>query len=387
MSSNKSFVRVLKIAAAFLAISAFGSFAWAQNPMTGAPTPAPQSAAQPPSAVPAQAPGAAAPAQTASVCSNQPLCYESQDFVATVTDFRTSAAGYRRVIDTTIRFQNKTNSPLALGYANGTGAALDDRGIRYAVAGGNALSGMGYVNGQTADAKFVLRPGGFGDVRFELLTGAAQVYCMSFELDLSVNEITLLEGNQHTVGAEFPLQFQGLVNGSHGAAPGIPSGGFAGISGMMSSAGSQTCGAAGTLTNVASATNNAGAQNAANTATSAVSTTTAAVNSLKSLFKHKPAATDPAQTAAVSAPCVPATPAAVLPSSVNPSGVAVVTNAVKSTTPPATAAAAATTTTTATTTATAPAKKATPTAKPATAAKPVVKKPAPAARPAPAPAA
>ena len=64
-------------------------------------------------------------------CGTQPLCYETADFTATVANFRTSvtAQGYK-LIDTTIRFQNKTNQPLLLGYVNNSGMATDDRGNR-----------------------------------------------------------------------------------------------------------------------------------------------------------------------------------------------------------------------------------------------------------------
>jgi hypothetical protein len=392
MQPNRSLLGAVKLATAILSISAFSLPVLAQNPMTGAPTPGqqPTVAAPAPMAAPAQAPapGGVPGAPPASVCGNQPLCFESQDFVATVIDFRTSQAGYYKVLDATVRFQNKTNQPLALGYSNGSGTALDDRSVRYAVGGGNALRGMGLVSGQSGDPKFVLHPGGSGDARFELL-GQSQIYGLTYELNLTVNEITLIEGNQHTVGAEFPIQFHALANGVRGTAPGIPAGGFAGVSSLMSGAGSQTCGAAGTLTNVASATNNAGATNAANTATSTVSTTTAAVNNLKSLFGRKKPATDPTQAAA--APCVPAAPASVMPSSVTTSNVAAVANAVK---PAATSTAAGVVATPAATNATATpatattaaktvtvAKPVTP-AKPATTAKPPVKKPAPAPQPA-----
>jgi hypothetical protein len=388
--SVSSVLRAAKLAAAFLSISAFGLPAVAQNPMTGAPTPGqqPTVAAPAPMGAPgaAQAPMGAPGAQPASVCGNQPLCFDSQDFVATVTDFRTSQSGYYKVLDATIRFQNKTNQPLALGYSNGSGAALDDRSVRYAVGGGNALRGMGLVNGQSGDPKFVLRPGGSGDARFELL-GQSQIYGLTYELNLTVNEITLIEGNQHTVGAEFPIQFHALANGVRGTAPGIPAGGFAGVSSLMSGAGSQTCGAAGTLTNVASATNNAGATNAANTATSTVSTATAAMNNLKSLFGHKKAATDPTQVAA--APCVPAAPAAVMPGSVTTSNVASVANAVKPAANPTGAGVVATPAAPATATpaTAATAAKTVTVAKPATTAKPPVKKPTPAPQPGAAPAA
>jgi len=63
------------------------------------------------------APSAGAPVQAQSACGNQPLCYDTQDFTATITSFLTStnSANYK-IIDVALRFQNKTNQSLVLGY-------------------------------------------------------------------------------------------------------------------------------------------------------------------------------------------------------------------------------------------------------------------------------
>jgi len=285
------------------------------------PAPAQNQAAPGAQGAPAQAAPAQAP-QTA--CGNQPYCYEAQDFAALITDFRTSTAGYYKVIDVTVRFLNKTNGTIILGYTNGSGMALDDRGNRYAVGGGNALRGIGAVNGQSFDPRFQIQPRGFGDARFELLmTPSAQtILGFNFELDLSVDEIASYEGNQHSLGSEFPLQFQGLANGVKGSAPGIPSGGSSGSSMFGSnsgaSGGSMPCDPSGTVSSLAGATNSAGVQNAANTATNTASTAASAFSNLKSIF-HRNSAQAPAASA--SAPCTSA-PAAASPAAV-PTTVAV----------------------------------------------------------------
>jgi len=237
----------------------------------------------------AQAP--AAPAQAPTICGNQPLCFEASDFAATITDFRTSLTGGYHLMDVTIRFTNKTNNLLIMGYANGSGTATDDRGNRYVLWGGNALRGMGYVNGQQFDPKFQVRPGSYGDARFELLLqGNPQVLGFTFELDLTVNEINAFQGNQYTLGGEFPLMWKGLQNGAAGAAPGqvaVAGGGAAG-------------GAAGSLTSIPC--QNSTVQNVANGATNTASTVTSAVSSIGSLFGKKQ------PQAAASAPAVPCTP-------------------------------------------------------------------------------
>src|SRR5579871_5625749 len=113
----------------------------------------------------------AAPAAPPSFCGNRPGCYEGMDFAATVVDFRTSDANGVKVIDAIVRFQNKTNQVISLAYVDGSAFALDDRANRYGLNGygGNGIRGMGVFYGNNVDSKFVLSPGGTGDVRFELL--------------------------------------------------------------------------------------------------------------------------------------------------------------------------------------------------------------------------
>jgi hypothetical protein len=368
----------------------------------------------PPSQSAVQAVPAAGAAQAPSICGNQPLCYETADFAAVVTDFRTSKSGYFGLIATTIRFVNKTSNPLVLGYANGSGTAQDDSGLRYGVGGANGLRGMGLVNGPYVDPKFVLQPGGFGDARFELATRLTPVYGITFALNLTVNEINTLEGNQHTVGAEFPLEFQGLTNGARGTAPGavIPSANGvtgSGANGLLAGVGSAApaCGPAGTANAIAGATNSAAAQNAANTASSTASNAASAVSSITSLFGKKKKPVDATNTAAA-VPCVPATATAAATVSAVPVAAAAVAQSkgtvaapisgtvpaatptpTGTTTPtPAGAAKAATPAPTATNTATGAAKATlvNPPKSPAPAAKPPVKKPASATPPAEKPA-
>jgi hypothetical protein len=250
-----------------------------------------------------QTTAAAAQGQSPGICANQPLCYETADFAATVTDFRTSVSGGYHIVDASLRIQNKTPNQLVLGYNNGSGTALDDQGVRYSVGGGNALRGMGLVNGQSVDPKFSLPPGGYGDVRFELLGGGAQVYGLTYELDITVSEIKVLEGNQHSLGGEFPLQFQGLANGVKGATSGMSagaSGSMAGSSGMLLA--STTTSAPGTAVNGAAGpcvpTGAAGALSAAQGAQ-------AVISSLASMFGRNNQAA-PAATATTGAtnPCV-----------------------------------------------------------------------------------
>ena len=283
-----------------------------------------------------QAPAAPVTAQS-SLCANRPLCYEGNDFVATVTEFRTSTDPRGiRIIDAMMHFQNKTNQQISLGYVDGSGSAIDDMGNRLGLNTYNGgVRGMGIVAGNNVDPKFSLPPGGGGDARFELYwVPGGKLSGVNYEMELSIREMNRVEGNQWTLGDETLLHYQGLANGT-GVAPlsnvnsagmGSPAmgSGSGAVSGVGSTVNAFTPGQAnasvpsaqpmmpasgqpcppgattsGTLTNVA---NSAGAQNG--TANNAVTNASAAISNLGSIFarKKKPAAA----TANAAAPCTPA---------------------------------------------------------------------------------
>jgi hypothetical protein len=158
-----------------------------------------------------------APAGQGGFCGNRPLCYESADFAAIVTQFRTSVDGNgTRILDAILHFQNKTNQALSLGYVQGSGTGLDDRGNRYGLyTQWNGVQGMGIINGNNMDPRFVLGPGGTGDVRFELQwhPTANAVAGVNYEMDLDIREMNRVEGNQWTLGSETMMHYQGLANG------------------------------------------------------------------------------------------------------------------------------------------------------------------------------
>jgi len=280
---------------------------------------------QQPAAAPMQA---AAPAAPGSFCGNRPLCYEGMDFAATIVDFRTSTDNYnRKVLDAILRFQNKTNQVISLAYVDGSASALDDRGNRFGLnAAYGGVRGMGVTNGNNLDTKFMVGPGGTGDVRFELLwqPPANAIVGVNYELELDIREMNRVEGNQWTFGGETLMHYQGLANGVAGAAPAssFASTGAAPASGAMPASGSAFAPTGAALTSSASqpgcppatgstlanAANSVGAQNANTQATMA--NAQSAVANFKSMFGSKKAAAAPATTANASAPCVPSSGAA-----------------------------------------------------------------------------
>lgn len=247
---------------------------------------------------------ASAPAATAAptVCGSTPNCAEATDFAAMITNFRTSDARGYKILDVIVRFRNKTANPLVLGYLQGSGTAVDEKGNRYTVYGANGVRGMGQVAGNSFDPKFTLPAGGIGDAQFELAWyPGQQIYGFTFMLDLTVDEINSYEGNQHSLGGEFPLHFEGLTNG-------VASGAALAAGTVPSALPCSSQGAAGTAMAVAGATGSGVVQNAAGQAGSTVAAATSTVSNITSLFKHKKA---PQPSAAPGAdPCASATPAA-----------------------------------------------------------------------------
>jgi hypothetical protein len=228
---------------------------------------------------------AATPAadQQSTACGAQSYCYDTPHFAATVTSFRTSTVNGYKLIDTSIRFLNKTDQPLILGYVTASGFATDDRGNRSAVGGPNGYRGIGLVVGNNFDPKMIVRPGGSGEAQFELvLQGFPQIVGFHYVLDLTLAEIKTLEGNQHMLDGEFPLHFEGLANGvSQGAGSfaGAPDGLASAVSNLKSLFGKKKA-----VQNAASAANSAAnaaaAVNSAANSASAQSSSAAAVNTL-----------------------------------------------------------------------------------------------------------
>jgi hypothetical protein len=140
-------------------------------------------------------------------------------FAMSVVEFRASLQGGWKILTTTLRFRNKLNRPLVLGYVVGSGGATDDRGNRYVVKDGE-VRGLGLISGR-ADDKFVVAPGQTGDARFTLVWGGQGLFGNTFDLDLTVREIAQVGNGQTTLGPEYPLQIVGLVDGARSAGPGV----------------------------------------------------------------------------------------------------------------------------------------------------------------------
>ena len=252
---------------------------------------------------------AAAPAadQQSTACGAQSYCYDTPHFAATVTSFRTSTVNGYKLIDTSIRFLNKTNQPLILGYVTASGFATDDRGNRSAVGGPNGYRGIGLVVGNNFDPKMIVRPGGSGEAQFELvLQGFPQIVGFHYVLDLTVAEVKTLEGNQHMLDGEFPLHFEGLANGVSqgvGSLAGAPDGLSNAVSNLKSIFGKKkavqnAAAAASSAASTASTVNAAANSGASQSSSAAVANTLGQVGSQPST--SGPNGATPSAAAAVS---------------------------------------------------------------------------------------
>ncbi|HEX8816468.1 MAG TPA: hypothetical protein VF753_13295 [Terriglobales bacterium] len=240
---------------------------------------------------------AAPTGQNAGVCGGQQFCYETNDFVATVTDFRTSSAqnGWgTKLIDMMVHFQNKTNQPLGLGYVDGSGYALDERGNRYGLnAGAGGIRGMGVISGNNPNPQFTLSPGGGGDARFELGFNPGQaILGQTFEVGLEFREINSVGTGQYQLGNDTLVHYTGLANGAVMA----PAGAMAGSPATNGQMPGQT--AQGQPCTTGTTTGSNGVQQGTSTATNAISQ----VGSML----HGQSAGTTASNVAGAVPCMPA---------------------------------------------------------------------------------
>jgi hypothetical protein len=144
-------------------------------------------------------------------CAGKIHCEEVSSFLATVTDFRTSVSGRYRIVSATIRFQNKLNRPLILGYVPKSGIATDDRGNRYEIGGDGSVRGIGLISSGALDVKFVLQPGESSEARFEFgWQPGREIYGSAFQIEMAIREIDPVATHQYTLGKEHVLRFTGF---------------------------------------------------------------------------------------------------------------------------------------------------------------------------------
>jgi hypothetical protein len=165
-------------------------------------------------------------AATPSICGGQRLCDEVTTFAATITDFRQSQSGDWRSMAATVRFQNKTNRPLILGYVRTSSVAINEAGNRYTITDPKYVRGIGEIAGNEFDPKFTLQPGQSSDARFEFWwrwNGSEIIGVRAWDVALTIREVNEVAPGGYRFGQEHALQFKGAVPGNAtSAAPSTP---------------------------------------------------------------------------------------------------------------------------------------------------------------------
>jgi hypothetical protein len=174
--------------------------------------------------VPASAPAAAAPAAAAalqrppSVCPPGRLCDEVPSFAAAITDFKTSQYDQStKAVSATVRFVNKTNRPLILGYVRNASVAINEAGNRYTIEQPANVRGIAEIAGGQFDPKFTVQPGQAADARFEFWwrwDGRAIIGQRAWDIDLTIREVNEIAPGQYRFGQEHALQFKGVAVGN-----------------------------------------------------------------------------------------------------------------------------------------------------------------------------
>jgi hypothetical protein len=163
--------------------------------------------------------GATAPAGAAG-CEGAQHCVDVPRFSARLSDFRAIEQSGKRMLIATVKFENKTDQPLILGYVTGSGLGIDELGNRYTISDSGSVRGIGLVSQGSLDTRFTLQPGERADARFELDWRAYnQLAGAEFRLEMALREIEALPGNQYRAGREHLVSFAGLRDGLLAAAP------------------------------------------------------------------------------------------------------------------------------------------------------------------------
>jgi hypothetical protein len=173
------------------------------------------------------APAAAAMQAAPSVCPPGRLCDEVPSFAAAITDFKASQYDQAtKAVSATVRFVNKTNRPLILGYVRTASVAINEAGNRYTIDQPANVRGIAEIAGGQFDPKFMVQPGQAADARFEFWwrwDGRAIIGQRAWDIDLTIREVNEIAPGQYRFGQEHALQFKGVAVGNMTSA--APAGG------------------------------------------------------------------------------------------------------------------------------------------------------------------
>ena len=125
-----------------------------------------------------------------------------------------------------VRFVNKTNRPLILGYVRNASVAINEAGNRYTIEQPANVRGIAEIAGGQFDPKFTVQPGQAADARFEFWwrwDGRAIIGQRAWDIDLTIREVNEIAPGRSRFGQEHALQFKGATVGNMTSA--APAGG------------------------------------------------------------------------------------------------------------------------------------------------------------------
>jgi hypothetical protein len=151
-------------------------------------------------------------------CADAGLCIENARFSATLTDFRSvRGSSNNRPLSATIRFRNRSDQPLILGYVDGSASVLDDQGNPYRMQSARVgLRGLGVITRQQFDPKFRLAPGEIADAKIDVNAFIGGIVGTVYDFEFAVREIESVPGNQFRLGRETLIRYAGLRSGLPG---------------------------------------------------------------------------------------------------------------------------------------------------------------------------
>ncbi|MEO8623564.1 MAG: hypothetical protein ABI625_20975, partial [bacterium] len=164
-----------------------------------------------------QTPAPMAPA--VDLCGGRTRCYATGPFMAEVEQLSESMEGNRHhVLRLNVKIRNTSNEPVILAYKTTTSGVTDNLGNRYyygrAGTHDMSASGIGKVEGNSADPQFALAPGESRSATFAVIRYDARGKEMgtSFTHGFTLSQLEILPSRQIRVGRDYAVSFRDLSN-------------------------------------------------------------------------------------------------------------------------------------------------------------------------------
>jgi hypothetical protein len=156
-------------------------------------------------------------ATEADACAGKPHCDSNKMFSAEVIGLTGSIVGGRHhYVKMNVRFHNLTDHPIILAYVSASSSGVDNLGNAYSYGRPHthdgSTSGIGLLEGRSADTQFQLDPGEsrnatFGIIRFE---AARKPIGNSFNYNVTIAELRKMGGTSVESSKQYTMNFPHL---------------------------------------------------------------------------------------------------------------------------------------------------------------------------------